>query len=214
MTIRKLFLAAVLLASTALGSAAHANPVIIGYSLDNGSTIAVINTGDGSAGVTGYKVGNYTISLSATGTPVMTNPNFGSNTLTVRSSDGGTITLYATEQDNNAVIPSFNIGLSNNPLSDYSVTESFYASSTNVAFATTNLLASATLLPGVTQSMTAPFSLTTPYSITEVYRIAFEGAGVVDATILERANVPEPMSMAILGAGLAGLGLTRLRRKA
>lgn len=214
MTIHKLFLATALLASTALGSAAHANPVAIGYSLGNSSTITVLDTGNGSAGVTGSKVGTYTISLSATGTPAMTDPNFGSNTLTIRSAGQGTITLYATEQNNNAVIPSFNIGFSNNPLSDYSITESFYASSTNVAFATTDLLASATLLPGVTQSMMAPFSLTTPYSITEVYRITFAGAGAVDATILERANVPEPMSMAILGAGLAGLGMTRLRRKA
>jgi hypothetical protein len=214
MTIQKLCLTAALLASTALGSAAHANPISLGYSLGNSSNITVIATGNGSAGVSGFTVGNYTINLSATGTPVMSDPNFGSNTLSIRSRGEGTITLYATELNNNAVIPSFNIGLSNNPLSDYSVTESFYASSTNVAFAKTDLLASATLLPGGIQSTTAPFSLTTPYSITEAYRITFDGAGAVDATILEKANVPEPMSILVLGAGLAGLGMTRLRRKA
>ena len=215
MSIKSLSLAA-LIASTALVGVANANPVSIGFQRANDAAITTVATGNGSAGVNGYDIGTYTISLSATGTPGQVNPNFGSNTLTIKSRTAGTIYLYATELNNNTVVPSFNIGLSNNPLSDTNVTEMVYGSSSNTAYALDTLLAQGTLAPGETLSMNAAYGLDTPYSLTEVYKISFAaGGGTVNATILEKANsVPEPVSLSLLGMGLAGLGLVRLRRKA
>ena len=120
-------------------------------------------------------------------------------------------------------MPSFNIGLSNNPLSDTNVTEMVYGSSSNTAYALDTLLAQGTLAPGETLSMNAAYGLDTPYSLTEVYKISFAaGGGTVNATILEKANsVPEPGVLVPAGHGFgrprpgapAPQGLTQARSR-
>ena len=209
--------AAVVAVTAFAGAQAQANPIYLGatFPSDKGA-ITDLKTGNGSAGVSGYQHGTFTIDLTATGSPALVNPNFGSNTLAIKSNGAGTVILYATETNDTAIVPSFLLGLSNNPLSDVSVTEAVYSSTSNTKYALTTLLGSATLKPGETVSINAPFgSLQAPYSITQVYTITFGSTGgSVNATILEKANVAEPMSLSLLGAGLVGLGFVRLRRKA
>src|SRR3954470_5414505 len=111
---------AVVGASMFAAFAAHALPVSVGYTLTAAPTTGVttIASGNGSAGVTGFTVGQFTIDLSATGTPPFTAPNFGSNTLTIASTGAGSITLYGTETGITFAPAAITSGFSSNPLSN------------------------------------------------------------------------------------------------
>jgi len=216
---RKLLLGATAaLGLAALAPAANALPIFIGYSTNGGATITDFagSGSDASASVTGFTTAGFTINLSATGSPTFNQPNFGSNTLTVRSTGSGSIILYASETGITTLPSAFTSGFSNNPLSDTNVTEATYAGA-NVKYSLTNLLATSLLAPGTTSSATTatPAGLPATYSLTETYAITFgAGGGVVNATILEIGRIPEPMSIALLGAGLLGLGVVKRKRAA
>jgi hypothetical protein len=89
------------------------------------------------------------------------------------------------------------------------------------AYAETNLLSTVTYTAkGITNKTNdvaqIPVGMTAPYSTTEVYTItfgAFTGADYGDVSNAINVTVPEPMSMAVFGAGLIGLG-TISRRQA
>src|SRR3954447_23621338 len=113
--------AAVISAASFVGASAQALPVFIGYSTDGGANVHQLgNSGnDGGASVSLFAgEPGYSISLSAVGSPVFAEPNFGSNTLTVRSTGAGNIILYASETGLTTKPAAFSLGFTNNPLSD------------------------------------------------------------------------------------------------
>lgn len=97
--------------------------------------------------------------------------------------------------------------------------DTFYNAS-NTAFATETPLASLTggPLSPFSVSHTTGETTTTPFSVTEVMRITTHGTSQLGLTgqidgLSRSTPVPEPTSLAILGAALAGFAAMRRRRK-
>jgi hypothetical protein len=178
------------------------------------------------------------VSGSDEGTPPLPEPEIISNAVDVsgeHDGNGGTISIYMSELNQFPLASSFNSffskfaatipstwdGFTTNSV--ISVTESTYVSPCAVpnsactasdAFKTADLLSTVTFTAQGTDTAGGiaqiPAGLTTPYSTTEVYTVTF-GAGYGDVSSLIDVSVPEPASLALLSAGLFGLGYVRKR---
>jgi hypothetical protein len=217
---RNLLYATTAIAVLAISPAANANNITItGF---DGTTI-VSGSGSSPAGFNNI-VGDWTALGTAIGTPPAALGKLLGNTTDFHNTGGaGTFTLWITETDLTGPLGllSWFSSLTTNQLDDgvFSVKETTSLQTDNSTPGPTvglgQVLDTMTFTAS-NQVQTAIFNFDPgagPYSITEQFIVSANGVGDANLTI-DMKTVPEPISIALLGAGLVGLGWAKRKRAA
>ena len=211
-------LTAALLAATIAASAGPAGAALISIGLQetgvNGSAVTTVKTGAGSAGVVGYSYGTFGLNnISAQGT---TSPGtLFSNAINTSTTAAGTLTIYLTEQGITAPITSakFLSSFTSNLIpAGWRVKETTYYSSSDALYSGTLLASHLFSSASAAVNFVDPALVGAgPYSLTEVYTIAAKAGGGTTNNTIDLTPVPEPSTLAVLGAGLLALAFLRRR---
>ena len=210
-------------------SAASANPIYIGYQI-NGGGLTLAASGSGSAIFSGT-VSNVAFLITGIGSPTLAEPNLASGSISARDNSGlalNTIKIFVSETGLTATPDFLRFGFSNNGISSAAVQVDAYLHScsgglcgsaigddvfdiTPSGLAYTNSVATAS---GGAATVAFPSGITGPYSETLVYTVLLPRKGILNADFgAKGVDVPEPLTLSLFGAGLAGVAAVRRRKQ-
>jgi PEP-CTERM motif len=217
----KMRMTAVALMTGMLGWASSARADLISVGFSTTSAPPVTAAASSSTGDLSYStgVGPFSVNqITAIGTPGVPEPILDTTSIDVSSGGSGTLYVWITEQyiSSPAGVSNFMSGFTSNTWNGLvtSVVETTYLSDSNALFGGTEL--ATTTFTAQSQSLNetvASPNLTSPYSETVEYILTFGGGGSANDTI-NMAAVPEPASLALLGVGIFGVGISKRRRRA
>jgi hypothetical protein len=207
---------AALMSGAAIAASNPANAAIfIGVGF-NGGAITQVAT-DGSSGSANYNTiaGGYFFNTSATGFPLLIQPNLLTQSVNIQQlagATGGVLNLYITETDLSAFNGFLTSSFTSNTISNATaVLRSFYSAS-NALFGGTQLQSATFNGMGVFAGGNS-LNLTGPFSTTVRYDLAFgAGSGNFNGTVNLTA-VPEPATWAMMLFGFACFGYVLRRPK-
>lgn len=191
--------------------------VCIGY---NGGTCTQVDTGNGAVSYTTSTADYTMISVSGSGSPPTPEPSLNLISLDVTSgtSAATSLTVELTETGLTSLTSPYNFSESfatilNNGAPSVSIKN--YISSSDNAYATDQLIGSYNTTAAGSSSLNTTSgaqTFTTPFSETEVITFGFNGNGETAFADDSITPSPEPMSLGLLGGGLAALGIMRFRK--
>jgi hypothetical protein len=224
---KHLLLAAVA-ASALLSGTAHATPMLYIEVFDGTAIPANLIGGSATVGVAGgasnigpFSDGNFSsISVSALGIPTIPTPDLSSTTINAKTNgNAATLTVLVSQTDVTSLsklLSTFTFNALQGLNSSAVMTN--FISTTNSPFAMTTQIASAALSPTVGSAgpILEPGAIPTGlFSETMEYVITYgSGHGVQSTSLTSQiVDAPEPISAAMFGVGLLGLGMVRRARK-
>jgi hypothetical protein len=182
----------------------------------NGGTITTAGSTSSSALAVASSYGNFdpvTVSASLGASP----GSLFSNSIDTSALGVGTLNVYVTEQGITSPVGQvnfFSAFTANVVPVGWTVVESTYLDSANGLYTVSpaDLLSTVTFTSaGTTDESNYNLTATGPYSVTELFTITATTEFSANNTIDLTSTVPEPGTLAILGAGLAGIGFIRRR---